>query len=101
MRPVELSTGNRIDRETGEVIEPAPAAPEPAVTEAADAASPSDTPGGEAALSLLDMAREAAKRGAEPMRLFWHGRTRQEQIEINKIRKEIDELVDEAEAARE
>jgi len=99
MRPAELSTGTRIDRETGEVIEPA--APEPAVTEAADAASPSDTPGGGAALSLLDMAREAAKRGAEPMRLFWHARSRQEQIEINKIRKEIDELVDEAEAARE
>jgi hypothetical protein len=98
LRPAELSTGTRIDRETGEITETA--APDPAASPGVvDAASPSDTPGGGAALSIEDMAREAASRGAEAMRVFWRNRTDAEQRQINKIRAELNKLVDAAEAA--
>jgi len=96
MRPAELSTGTHIDRETGEVIETT--APDQAASPGAvDAAPPAGTPLGGAALSNLDMAREAARRGKEQMHKFWGSRTRQQQAEINKIRDEINELVDQAE----
>jgi len=97
LRPAELSTGTRIDRETGEITEttaPAHAASPGAV----DAAPPSDTPESGAALTIEDMAREAASRGADAMRVFWRNRTDAEQRQINKIRAELNQLVDQAEA---
>jgi ERF superfamily len=51
-----------------------------------------------AAVSVEDMAREAAKRGAEAARVFWDNRTKKEQEQINKIRPELNKLVDAAEA---
>lgn len=51
-----------------------------------------------AALSLEDMAREAARHGKDQMRAFWKSRTLAEQKRINQIRDELSELVDEAEA---
>jgi hypothetical protein len=96
MRPAELSTGTRIDRETGEIIEPA--APEPAVTEAADAAPPVDTPsGGAAPLSIQDRAREAASRGAEPARELWRKATGEEREALAAIIDEINALISKAE----
>jgi hypothetical protein len=99
MRPAELSTGTRIDRETGEIIETA--APDHAASPGVvDAASPSDTPeGGAAQLSILDMAREAARRGEEPFREFWKHRTREQREQITAIGKELAELRDAAEEA--
>lgn len=86
------------DPQTGEIIETA--APSAASGKAAEAAPSADTPkAGAATLSIHDMAREAASRGAAAMRVFWRYRTAGEQGEINKIRKELNELVDEAEAA--
>jgi hypothetical protein len=87
------------DPTTGEITETT--APDQAASPGAvDAAPLSDTPnGGAAQLPIHDMAREAASRGAEAMRVFWRNRTKREQEQINKIRKELNDLVDEAEAA--
>ncbi len=86
VKPYELTTGVK------------PAAPIPAVSEPAVAAPSAGTPSGGAALSVLDMAREAARRGEEPMRKYWKKCNKAQQAEINTIRAELDELVDEAEA---
>jgi hypothetical protein len=95
LRPVELSTGTRIDRETGEITETT--APDPAASPGAvEAAPPSDTPESGAALSLLDMAREAARRGEEPFRVFWKNRTREQREQVTAIGKELAELRDAA-----
>jgi hypothetical protein len=94
--PVALRPVESINPKTGEITEttvPAQAASPGAV----EAAPPSDTPESGAALSIEDMAREAAGRGAEPMRTFWRNRTDAEQRQINKIRAELNALVDAAE----
>jgi len=89
------------DPETGEITETTapdtPASPG-AVDAAPHDASPSTSGVGGAALSLEDMAREAASRGQEAMRIFWRNRTKDEQAQINKIRPELNKLVDAAEA---
>ncbi len=98
MRPAELSTGERIDRETGEIIEPA--AKSAAVLGTAEAAPPEDTPeDGAATLSIEDMAREAASRGVEPIRKFWKACTKEDQARINAIKPEIDAILAKAEEA--
>jgi hypothetical protein len=89
-----------IDNETGEIKETT--APDTAASPgAADAAPLPDAPnpvvGSGAALSIEDMAREAASRGQEAMRIFWRNRTKDEQAQINKIRPELNKLVDAAE----
>lgn len=86
------------DPQTGEITEPA--APSTAVRDTADAAPPSDTPESGAALSIEDMAREAARRGKEAMRVFYVNRTRAQQKLVNIIRDELNELVDEAESQK-
>jgi hypothetical protein len=89
------------DPETGEITEttaPDTAASPGAVDAAPHDASPSTSGVGGAAQSLEDMAREAASRGQETMRVFWRNRTKDEQAQINKIRPELNKLVDEAEA---
>ncbi len=105
MRPAELSTGTRIDRETGEIIERddgkgnkfKSAAPEPAVTEAVDAPPPADTPDDGGVLPFLERARAAARKGQEPMRKFWSECTSEQQKLIHSIRPQINKLVDIAE----
>lgn len=85
------------DPQTGEITDatgPSEAAPKP--VDAAPVSGPIETG---AALSLEDMAREAASRGKDTMRAFWKSRTIAEQKRINQIRDELTELVDEAEAA--
>jgi phage recombination protein Bet len=97
--PVALRPVENINPKTGEITETT--APDPAASPGAvDAAPPSDTPESGAVLSIEDMAREAASRGAEPMRTFWRNRTDAEQRQINKIRTELNALVDAAEAAK-
>ena len=87
-KPYELSTG------------PQASAPVTAASPGVEDAAPlSDTPNDGAALSILDMAREAASRGTEAMRVFWSNRSKGEQAQINKIRQELNDLVDEAEAS--
>lgn len=91
-----MKDGSKIDRETGEITNPP--APKAASRERADAAPSAVTPlEGGAALSILDMAREAAGRGKEQMGVFWSHRTKEEQAEINTIRSELNDIVDEAE----
>jgi phage recombination protein Bet len=67
-----------IDPETGEVTDEKPSAPP---------------------ISLHDLAREAAKRGKEPMKKFYLSRSKAEKKEIDKIKPELDDLVDAAEKA--
>jgi|SRR6185369_1465485 len=86
MRPVEF------DPETGEINS---AAGENNIA-AVDAAPSAGTPLGGAALSLLDMAREAARHGEEPFRTFWKHRSREEREQITAIGKELSELRDAA-----
>jgi len=97
--PVALkpANGTRIDAQTGEITETA--APEAGriATGAVDAAPPEDTPEDGAAQSIEDMARAEARKGSAAMRTFWFNCTPKEQAAINKIRKEIDELVTHAE----
>jgi hypothetical protein len=83
---------------TGEITESADDV-EPAPHGAADAAPPVSvgSPSG-AAVSIKAMAMEAAKRGAEAMRVFWLNCSKEEQEQINKIRKDLNKLVDDAEA---
>jgi hypothetical protein len=96
-QPVPLRPAEHVDQDTGEITQTA--APDQAASPGVvEAASPSDTPGGGAALSIEDMAREAASRGADAMRVFWRNRTDAEQRQINKIRAELNQLVDNAEA---
>ena len=99
--PVALkpANGTRIDAQTGEITETA--APEAGriATGAVDAAPPEDTPEDGAAQSIEDMARAEARKGSAAMRTFWFNCTPKEQTAINKIRKEIDKLVTEAEEA--
>jgi len=98
MRPAELSTGTRIDTQTGEIIETT--APDQAASPGAvDAAPPLDTPEGGAALTIEDMARAEARKGPIAMRTFWSNCTPDEQKRIHAIRPEINKLVDEAEEA--
>jgi phage recombination protein Bet len=87
-----------VNPETGEVSEQSAAGENN--NAAADAApvTPGTSEQAGAALSLEDMAREAASRGQEAMRVFWRNRTRDEQARINKIRPELNKLVDAAEA---
>jgi hypothetical protein len=90
-----------VNPDTGEITEttaPDPAASPGAVDAAPHDPSPSTSGVGGAALSLEDMARSAAMRGQEAMRIFWRNRTKDEQAQINKIRPELNKLVDAAEA---
>jgi hypothetical protein len=97
LRPVELSTGTRIDRETGEITETT--APDPAASPGVvEAAPPSDTPESGAAQSFLDQARVAARKGKAAMAAFWLNCSPEEQRLIHAIRPEINQLVDKAEA---
>lgn len=89
------------DPKTGEITDtaaPVPVAASPGAAVAAPAVFGTPEHAG-AALSLEEMAREAARRGKEAMRVFYRNRTPLEQKKINTIREEINELVDEAEAA--
>jgi len=97
--PMKPANGTRIDAQTGEITETA--APEAGriATGAVDAAPPEDTPEDGAAQSIEDMARAEARKGSAAMRTFWFNCTPKEQTAINKIRKEIDKLVTEAEEA--
>jgi hypothetical protein len=52
-----------------------------------------------AGIPIQDMAREAAERGREVMRQFYKSRSKAERIEIDKIRPELDDLVDAAETS--
>jgi hypothetical protein len=63
---------------------------------AADAAPSVGSRG--AAVSVEDRAREAAKRGPVAMREFWLNCTKEEQPRVNKIRPELNRLVDDAAA---
>ena len=89
----EDDDGNTVTRSAG-------AGPTTPTDAAADASPDSPHASGEA-LSIEDVAREAAKRGAQAMRAFWVNRTKEEQERINKIRTELNKLVDAAEARME
>jgi hypothetical protein len=85
----------RHDPQTGEITESADVETPPRVT---DAAPPVVGSHGGAAVSIEDRAREAANRGAVAMREFWLNCTKEEQPRVNKIRPELNKLVDAAEA---
>lgn len=83
------------DQETGEIIESSEG---PKSDDAAPASPQHANPAGAAPISVLDMAREAAMRGKDAMRVFYNSRSKAEKAEINKIRPELDDMVDLAEA---
>jgi len=86
------------DPETGEITQSATGENvDDAVVDAAPAVFGTPEHAG-AALSLEGMAREAARRGREAMRVFYRNRMPLEQKQINKIREELNDLVDKAEA---
>lgn len=83
------------DKETGELIESAAAT--------ADAApvsppQPSAVQGAGAAISIEDMAREAASRGEAVFKMFYKGRSKPEQAKINALGDELRSIMEQADA---
>jgi hypothetical protein len=86
-----------VDPDTGEIIDSATGVTPDSVVDAAPS-SVDDTPerGDGAVLSLEDMAREAATRGASVLAAFYKGRTPAERAKLNAMGDELRGLADEA-----
>jgi hypothetical protein len=92
------------DPQTGEVQEPAveeTEAPEAADVDLASDTVPDTPVGGEAALSLEDMAREAAARGVDMFYRFYDPRSEDEKKRIRKIKPELQKLIAKAQTEEE
>lgn len=87
-----------VDPDTGEIIDSATGVTPDSVVDAAPSSSVDDTPerGDGAVLSLEDMAREAATRGASVLAAFYKGRTPAERAKLNAMGDELRGLADEA-----
>ena len=99
LKPAVMKDGSQIDRETGEIIEPATPS---AASGEAEAAPPEDTPEDGAALSIEieDLARQEAGKGAIAARTLWLNCTPEEQARIRVIQPEIKTLIEAAEKAQ-